>query len=93
MDVDGSSSAGHGQNCGKPAPCRQTSQGIITCSACVDAEQRAFLAELDLESRMLSSDLIEKLEMAGWNGLSHETLVVSPTNASELCSHEKVMYF
>lgn len=81
LDLDQPSLEDHGLNNGEPAPCRRSSKGITTCMACIGIEQSRFLAALEPEARDLCLDMIEKIEMAGRQGLSYEAFTVSSSTS------------
>ena len=79
MEIDGPKLEVHGLHCGVPAPCRrQSSKGIITCTACIDVEQRDILSMFEPGDRGICLDIIEKLDKAGRQGLGYDFLAVSP---------------
>ena len=89
MEIERSDSTEHGRNGGESAPCHKTSRGIITCSTCVESDRQSFLAGLDLKNKILSTNIIDRLDGAGRRGLVFEALVVSPNGvSSKACSYK-----
>ncbi|KAF8589533.1 hypothetical protein K439DRAFT_1332462 [Ramaria rubella] len=74
LHVERTDSGSHGFNCEAIAACRKSSTGLITCSACIDADLNGFLSRLGPQERSCCLAFIEQLDGAGLQGLNYEML-------------------